>query len=147
MGTSLKRSRDQDSDSDEEAQRHPWRRHERSAAMDGIKRMRVSSPTDSLKNDVDSDMTDEEAATPRTIVPAAPEAGKTAIFNPYQSMPLSTNPRVELVEDDKHTETDTSESEDDKHTETDTSESEDEDFVRFEELPEDNDEPVDMDVD
>ncbi|ETO82462.1 hypothetical protein F444_03402 [Phytophthora nicotianae P1976] len=134
MGTSLKRSRDQDSDSDEEAQRHPWRRHERSAAMDGIKRMRVSSPTDSLKNDVDSDMTDEEAATPRTIVPAAPEAGKTAIFNPYQSMPLSTNPRVELVEDDKH-------------TETDTSESEDEDFVRFEELPEDNDEPVDMDVD
>ncbi|ETN04903.1 hypothetical protein PPTG_14655 [Phytophthora nicotianae INRA-310] len=146
------------------------------AVMDGIKRMRVSSPTDSPKNDVDSDMTDEEAATPRTIVPASPEAGKKrplvlatpaaqaefpwktmrhdaymaserpieipsdascramVVFNPYQSMPLSTNPRVELVEDDKH-------------TETDTSESKDEHFVRFEELPEDNDEPVEMDVD
>ncbi|KAG3118544.1 hypothetical protein PI124_g3326 [Phytophthora idaei] len=184
MGTPLKRSRDQDSDSDEEAHRYPWRRHERSAVLDGIKRMRVTSPTDSPKSDVDSGMTDEEAATPRAtwrtnkaIVPAAPEAGKKrplvfatptaeaaefpwktmrhedymaaespieipsdascramVVFNPYQSMPSSPAPRVELVEDDKQ-------------IETDASESEDEHFVRFEELPEDNGEPVDMDVD
>ncbi|KAI9993427.1 hypothetical protein PInf_015531 [Phytophthora infestans] len=183
MGTPLKRSRDQDSDTDEDAQQYPWRRHERSAVMDGFKRMRVSSPTDSPKKEVDSDMTDEEASTPRTtwrtnkaIVPAAPEAGKKrplvfsapaaeadfpwktmrhddymaaerpieipgdascramVVFNPYQSMPSARSPRVELVEDDKQ-------------TETDASESEDEHFVRFEELSEDNDEPVDMDVD
>jgi hypothetical protein len=183
MGTPLKRSRDQDSsDSDEETQRYPWRRPERRAVLDGIKRMRVSSPADSP---VDSDMTDEEAATPRTtwrankaIVPAAPESGKKrplvfatpvaaeaadlpwkmarqqgfmaserpieipadascramVVFDPYQSMTLSPAPRVDLVEDDKR-------------SETDASESEEEQLVRFEELPSDNDEPVDMDVD
>lgn len=145
--------------------------------------MRVSSPVQSPKSDVDSDMTDEEAATPRTtwrkskaIVPAAPEAGKKrplvfapaeavdlrwkmarqeeflgreqhieipndascramVVFDPYQSMNLSTEPRVELVEDDRQPETD------------EWSESEEEHCVRFEELPSDNDEPVDMDVD
>ncbi|KAL3663045.1 hypothetical protein V7S43_011986 [Phytophthora oleae] len=183
MGAPLKRSRDQDSDSDEEAQRYPWRQTGRRAVLDGIKRMRVSSP-DSPTSDVDSNMTDEEAATPRTtwrankaIVPAAPEAGKKrplvfvtpataeattlpwktmrqeeylaseppieipsdascramVVFDPYQSMNLAPAPRVDLVED----ETDVMSS----------SGSEEEHFVRFEELPEDNDEPVDMDVD
>ncbi|GMF33187.1 unnamed protein product [Phytophthora fragariaefolia] len=138
--------------------------------------MRVSS-------DLDADMTDEEAATPRStwraskaIVPAAPEAGRKrplavapvaevpwkmsrqqrmvlvlderpieipndascramVVFDPYQSMSLSPQPRVELVEDDKCSETDAA------------SESEDEHDVRFEELSPDNDEPVDMDID
>ncbi|KAG1708775.1 hypothetical protein DVH05_022398 [Phytophthora capsici] len=182
MGTPLKRSRDQDSESDEDVQAYPWRHTSRRAVLDGIKRMRVSSP-ESPKSDVDSNMTDEEAATPRTtwrtnkaIVPAAPEAGKKrplmfttpatsettalpwktmrqegflaaespieipsdascramVVFDPYQSMNLAPAPRVDLVED----ETDVVSS----------SESEEEHFVRFEELPEDNDEPVDMDI-
>ncbi|GMF64633.1 unnamed protein product [Phytophthora lilii] len=79
MGTPLKRGRDQDSDSDDEARRRPSSRR---AVLDGIKRMRLSSPVNSPKSDVDSDMTDEEAATPRStwrakaIVPAAPEVGR-----------------------------------------------------------------------
>ncbi|KAE9025024.1 hypothetical protein PF011_g3226 [Phytophthora fragariae] len=177
MGAPSKRPRDQESDSsDEEAPRYPGRR----AVLSGIKRLRVSSPVQSPKSDVDSNMTDEEAATPRAtwrtskaIVPAAPEAGKKRplvfaeaaelpwkvarqqellasgqpieipndascrammLFDPYVSMNLTPQPRVDLVED-KRSETD------------DSSESDEEQFVRFEELPSDNDEPVDMDVD
>ncbi|CEG44055.1 uncharacterized protein PHALS_14325 [Plasmopara halstedii] len=181
-GTPVKRSRDQSSDSDEGAPHFTGLRHNRRAVLDGLKRMRVSSPSDSPRSDVDANMTDEEAATARStwrankaIVPAAPEAGKKrplafstsigvrhpwkmmrqgdcmgdeppieipsdascramVLFDPYQSFPLSPVPRVELVEDDKFTETDVSESEDER-------------FVRFEELTEDNDEPVDMEMD
>ncbi|POM69587.1 Hypothetical protein PHPALM_14119 [Phytophthora palmivora] len=174
LGAPVKRGRDRDSDSDEEALRYSYDRPERRAVLNGIKRMRLSS---SPKSDVDSDMTDEEAATPRNtwrtnkaIIPAAstdkkrplmftaPEATWKAmrqdfvgteqpielpndtscramiVFDPHQSMTLSPLPRVDLVEDEKQ-------------SETDTSESEEEHFVRFEELSPDNDEPVDMDID
>lgn len=182
-GIPSKRSRDQSSDSDDEAPQYPGLRPKRRAVLDGLSRMRVSSPSESPRSDVDAAMTDEEAATPRTtwrankaIVPAAPELGKKrplafastnggyhpwktmrqgnfvaakshieipsdascramVVFDPYQSIALSPAPRVELVEDEKLTETDAA------------SESEDERFMRFEELPEDNDEPVDMDMD
>ncbi|KAG7384884.1 hypothetical protein PHYPSEUDO_002105 [Phytophthora pseudosyringae] len=170
MDTSLKRARDHDSDSDDEALRRPWR----PAVLDGIKRMRVSSP----KSDVDSDMTDEEAATPRTtwrantaIVPAGKKrplvfatpptaelpwetmrqeehmaaappleipsdasCRAMVVFDPHHSMALAPAPRVDLVEDNTRADTDASESEEER-------------FVRFEELPDDNDEPVDMEVD
>ncbi|KAG6617604.1 Cellulose synthase 4 [Phytophthora cinnamomi] len=175
ISPALKRSRDQDSDSSDDER--PGQR----PVLDGVKRMRLSSP----KSDVDSDMTDEEAATPRAtwrankaIVPAAPETGKKrplvfapavtegvevpwkvsrqeeflgaegpveipndascramVVFDPYQSMNLSPQPRVELVEDETLSETDAA------------SESDEDNRVRFEELPSDNDEPVDMDVD
>ncbi|KAL4164413.1 hypothetical protein KRP22_004279 [Phytophthora ramorum] len=167
MDPPLKRRREQDSGSDEET-------YGRRPVLDGIKRLRVSSPEDFA-------MTDEEAATPRStwrtkaIVPKAPEAGKKrplelfpaateasklpwkmprqdeffaeqpiempndascramVVFDPYKSMALSPCPRVELVEDDKQSET--------------ASESEEDTGVRFEELSSDNDEPVDMEVD
>ncbi|OWZ10785.1 hypothetical protein PHMEG_00016301 [Phytophthora megakarya] len=162
MSAPLKRSRDRDSDSDEETLRY------RRPVLEGFKRMKVASP----KSDVDSDMTDEEAATPRhtwrtdkAIIPKAAAVGTKrelifpteapwksmqqfadlplelndancramVVFDPRQSI-VSPAPRVELVEDDKL-------------SETDTSESEEEHFVRFEELSPDNDEPVDMDID
>ena len=60
----VKRPRDQDKDSDDLVQHRPERR---AVLVNGLKRMRVSSPADSpLTSDVDSDMTDEEAATPRS---------------------------------------------------------------------------------
>lgn len=152
--------------------------------FDGFKRMRVSSPSESPRTDVDSAMTDEEAATPRTtwrankaIVPAAPQAGKKrplfynasasdklpwktmrqaeymgfessieipsgascrtmVVFDPYRSITLKPTPRVDLVDDEKAS-----------ASEAGSTECDDEPFLRFEELPEDNDEPVDMDID
>ncbi|KAG7399025.1 hypothetical protein PHYBOEH_009916 [Phytophthora boehmeriae] len=151
-------------DQDEEPQRAPWRRRD-SRVLDGIKRMRLSSPPESPKTD---DMTDEEAATPRStwsthqaIVPAktatfAPATTKVpsaeafwtqqqpqiptdascramVVFNPYQTVNLDSKPQVELVESEEDEQEDETESEGE--------------CVRFEELPSDNDEPVDMDVD
>ena len=82
--SAVKRARDQQQDriSDDLVQERyaPQHRPDRRAVLlNGLKRMRVSSPAESpLTSDVDSDMTDEEAATPRTtwrahnaLVPAA----------------------------------------------------------------------------
>uniref|UniRef100_A0AAV1VPA2 Uncharacterized protein n=1 Tax=Peronospora matthiolae TaxID=2874970 RepID=A0AAV1VPA2_9STRA len=79
----VKRPRDQDKDSDDLVQHRPERR---AVLVDGLKRMRVSSPVESpLTSDVDSDMTDEEAATPRStwhankaLVPVAALGGKNS---------------------------------------------------------------------
>lgn len=177
MDAPLKRYRDHDSsDSDEDS------RPRRTEVQNRFKRMRVSGAP--RKTETNSDMTDEEAATPRStwrahkaIVPAAaPEGGAKrplmfstsaatetelpwkmqrqqeflaaepsieipndascramVVFDPYRSMPLAPAPRVDLVEDDT--------------TDASSSESEEEHFVRFEELPADSNEPVDMDID
>ncbi|KAI9906104.1 hypothetical protein PsorP6_014259 [Peronosclerospora sorghi] len=178
ISTPLKRPRDQESDSDEDARRYPGWRPDRRAVLDGIKRMRVSSPIESSQSDADRDcdMADEKVTTtprftyrssqaivPSTcnkrplqfITPTTPGPWKLkyqheslevstddscramVVFNPYSSMSVSPIPRVEIVEQDNRSDFDT----------TSVSESEEEQSVRFEELPSDNDEPVDMDID
>lgn len=57
------------------------------------------------------------------------------VFDPRQARALSRGPRIELVESDSDETTSVGSSEDEGG------------FVRFEELPSDNDEPVDMDID
>ncbi|CAH0490073.1 unnamed protein product [Peronospora farinosa] len=176
-GTPLKRTRDRDSDSDEDTHRYPRSRPERRVVLDGLKRMRVSSPTESesLNSDVDLDMTDEEAVTPRTtwrankaLVPVTSNKKSLQFTTPSaaqnwkmmhqqvsgQSMdiPNDDSCRVMVVFNPSksislspHPRIQLVE---DRELDTATSsESEDDRSVRFEELSSDNDEPVDMDID
>ncbi|RLN90450.1 hypothetical protein BBJ28_00001295 [Nothophytophthora sp. Chile5] len=178
------RDRDEDSDGDG-GQRYPWRLPGKRVVLDGFKRMRVSSPPESPTPSTteDAEMTDEEAATPRTtwrtdnkaLVPVTADPRKKrplvvstaagAATPPwktmrrgeyfpteqpdmlvdascramvvYKSLALAPSPRIELVESD-----------DEQRPEGDGSaspESGDEHFVRFEELPDDEDEPMEVD--
>ncbi|CAH0475034.1 unnamed protein product [Peronospora belbahrii] len=176
-GTPLKRFRDQSSDTDEEAHRHLRMGSERRVVLDGFKRMRVSSPTESPESDVDLDMTDEEVVTPRTtwrankaIVPVTSNSNKRPLqftaSAPAESWKMmhrrvSGHP-MEISDVDSCramvvfnpyqsmnlSPTPRVDLVEDKENETtSSSESDEEHGVRFEELTSDNDEPVDMDID
>ncbi|CAI5741435.1 unnamed protein product [Peronospora destructor] len=173
--TPLKRSRDHDSENDEDTHRYPRSRPERRVVLDGLKRMRVSSPTESPNSDVDLDMTDEEAVTPRStwrankaIVPVSsskrslqfttPDAAQNwkmmhqEVMGQSMEIPKDDSCRVMVVFNPSksiplspHPRVDLVE---DREIDTASlSESDEDRSVRFEELSSDNEEPVDMDID